>query len=116
MRISDWSSDVCSSDLGVGLDLAPQPRHLHVDGPLAAVDGAKLRQLLPRQDPPRLGAQRLSRPVSVEVSRTTPPASSSNSRARSKRKSPRRISPPSASGSGAARRSTVRIDRKSTRL
>src|SRR3546814_8023828 len=26
MRISDWSSDVCSSDLGIGMFLATQPR------------------------------------------------------------------------------------------
>src|SRR3546814_17456633 len=26
MRISDWSSDVCSSDLGADLDFLPKPR------------------------------------------------------------------------------------------
>src|SRR3546814_3108594 len=34
MRISDWSSDVCSSDLSLVAELARQiagPRHLHLD-------------------------------------------------------------------------------------
>src|SRR3546814_2691668 len=36
MRISDWSSDVCSSDLLVGIDeMIDQPRLLGVDAPAA---------------------------------------------------------------------------------
>src|SRR3546814_6704541 len=59
MRISDWSSDVCSSDLagaahrlqvarelGVGLDLAAQARHLHVDGAGVAAGEAFLAQVV----------------------------------------------------------------------
>src|SRR3546814_1359495 len=45
MRISDWSSDVCSSDLGkagMRFDLAAQPGHLHVDRPAVAGGDARL--------------------------------------------------------------------------
>src|SRR3546814_18181868 len=43
MRISDWSSDVCSSDLGAGLDAvalghAPVDRHVRVEHAVAGVE------------------------------------------------------------------------------
>src|SRR3546814_6300810 len=57
MRISDWSSDVCSSDLGRVPDadddrvpdtaFAHQPRHRFVDAPfLAAIGAAIAKQVL----------------------------------------------------------------------
>src|SRR3546814_19118438 len=39
MRISDWSSDVCSSDLQLALDAGHEPFHAHgLHGALAAGD------------------------------------------------------------------------------
>src|SRR3546814_10872819 len=46
MRISDWSSDVCSSDLGVDLLRIPQRRHQR------AVAAANVQNPRPRRDGP----------------------------------------------------------------
>src|SRR3546814_9954527 len=61
MRISDWSSDVCSSDLVAGMRLSPAGRHVAIllpsqelDGPdqlwLYRVADHKLTAVTPRPD------------------------------------------------------------------
>src|SRR3546814_1809084 len=59
MRISDWSSDVCSSDLGGGRQAERQQRHQHAGGggvvrrfrPGHALDRALAELLLPLGKP-----------------------------------------------------------------
>src|SRR3546814_4385105 len=45
MRISDWSSDVCSSDLGVGDDPGAVVQRARVDRGLAGADDIELRHV-----------------------------------------------------------------------
>src|SRR3546814_13371470 len=46
MRISDWSSDVCSSDLGAKLD---QVKALYADTPFAEVELDGMRRTIARR-------------------------------------------------------------------
>src|SRR3546814_4704676 len=65
MRISDWSSDVCSSDLALRLDMAQAVR---IAGPLAVIDRAVGRVAA---DPRELGDVVLARkdaPTSYHLS------------------------------------------------
>src|SRR3546814_7137722 len=42
MRISDWSSDVCSSDLTVETDMGEETRSVPLDGKLSTITGGLL--------------------------------------------------------------------------
>src|SRR3546814_9808785 len=62
MRISDWSSDVCSSDLRVALAfIVPASPAIDVECPLAVIDPAALKFIGPGQLPYRLGTGRRRR-------------------------------------------------------
>src|SRR3546814_7692387 len=43
MRISDWSTDVCSSDLPIVLDRRPFDRDLHADMHIVGIDAGNVR-------------------------------------------------------------------------
>src|SRR3546814_14219598 len=51
MRISDWSSDVCSSDLGIGLPAANMLERLGCNRIAQMSGNAEMRCPLPRFDP-----------------------------------------------------------------
>src|SRR3546814_16201740 len=62
MRISDWSSDVCSSDLRAG-----RPDAASSVAPIAAAIGDSLRPCLGTPSAPRSEERRVGKSVSVRV-------------------------------------------------
>src|SRR3546814_3072536 len=111
MRISDWSSDVCSSDLLLIFEIVAQADHhpgdgFAVDGDAVFVDGEDMReQVAAEQLGQRGGERRLRRDKRSGMGHFPPPFGLSLSKPRSFLPASKKDSPSTSSG-----------DRKSTRL
>src|SRR3546814_15905285 len=106
MRISDWSSDVCSSDLALNVTGVSDLRAVHIDGFASALEqrgmGAIHRHItvgkiintlraIEADRPDRIASdlhERLRYPLATSAGRSTPPAAYSTFVARALRDAP----------------------------